>query len=515
MNRKEKLVLIKNAAANVVRGGSAAMVAIILPPFLARIMSADSYGAWSLVLQFSAYVGYLDFGIQTAVGRFVAHANEKGDAGYRDRIVSTSFAALIAAGILAIGGSIGIVALLPHIFRQMPAALVGDARVALLLVAGSLAVGLPASVFSGIFVGLQRNEVPAAVIGGSRIVGAVCLILVLRHGGNLVSMGAAVATVNLASYLIQYWLYRRLSGGTRLSRKLVSLTAGHELFDYCVSLTVWSFATLMVLGLDLTLVGFFDFRSVAYYAVAATLITFILGLQNAIFGTLIPVAAVLEARDDTSELGAILVSTTRYGMFLLFASGVPLLIATRPILSAWVGPEYASHASVILRVLVIANIIRLSAVPYAMLLVGTGQQKLVTVSPLVEGFSNLAVSVTLGALWGAVGVAVGTVVGSTVGILCNFFYNMPRSRRIAATRLNYLAEGYLRPLVCVSPFFLVYMLRAGSSVLATVSESRCMLLALMVSLGAIWRVGVSAEERRAVLTWIGVSVGSRAGTQSY
>ena len=38
-------------------------------------MSADSYGAWSLVLQLSAYVGYFDFGIQTAVGRFVAHAD--------------------------------------------------------------------------------------------------------------------------------------------------------------------------------------------------------------------------------------------------------------------------------------------------------------------------------------------------------------------------------------------------------------------------------------------------------
>src|ERR1700726_3382524 len=120
MNRREKLILLKNAAANVVRGGAAAMVALVLPPFLARLMPADSYGAWLLILQVSAYVGYLDFGIQTAVGRFVAHANEKGDAEYRDRLVSTSFAALSAAGILAFGGSIGIAAQLPHVFRQMP-----------------------------------------------------------------------------------------------------------------------------------------------------------------------------------------------------------------------------------------------------------------------------------------------------------------------------------------------------------------------------------------------------------
>jgi O-antigen/teichoic acid export membrane protein len=515
MDKREKIILLKNGLVNVVRGGAAAFVAVLLPPFLTRLMSPDAFGAWSLVLQLSAFVGYLDFGIQTAVGRFVAYANEKCDVEFRDRIVNTSLAALSAAGMLAIGGTIGIAALFPHIFRRMPAALFGDARIALLLVAGSLAVGLPASVFNGFFVGVQRNEVPAAVIGGSRIVGAICIILVLRDGGSLVSMGAAVAIINLASYLVQYWFFRRLGTGTRLSRKLVSGTAGRELFDYCLSLTVWSFATLLVMGLDITLVGIFDFQSVAYYAVAATLITFILGLQNALFSALIPVGAVLEARNDTSELGAILVSTTRYGMFLLLASGVPLLVAARPVLTAWVGPEYASHTILILRVLVIANIIRLSAVPYAMLLVGTGQQRLVTISPLVEGFSNLAVSVILGVRWGAVGVAVGTLVGSTVGILCNFSYNMPRSTRIAVTRLDYFANAYLRPLICVSPFFLVYVLRQGFPVLTTVTEARSMLLAMMLCLVGIWSVGLPADEKNKVLTWLGVSSGSRAGTQNY
>src|SRR5580704_7580161 len=138
MDKREKIILLKNGLANVIRGGAAAFVAVLLPPFLTRLMSPNAFGAWSLVLQLSAFVGYLDFGIQTAVGRFVAHANERGDPEYRDRIVSTSFAALSAAGILAAGGSVAIAALLPHIFRQMPLVLVGDVRVALLIVGGSL-----------------------------------------------------------------------------------------------------------------------------------------------------------------------------------------------------------------------------------------------------------------------------------------------------------------------------------------------------------------------------------------
>jgi O-antigen/teichoic acid export membrane protein len=96
MDKKEKLVVVKNAFANVIRGGATALVAIALPPFLTRLMSPGAFSAWALILQLSAFVGYLDFGIQTAVGRFVAQSNERGDAEHRDRIVSTSLAVLSA-----------------------------------------------------------------------------------------------------------------------------------------------------------------------------------------------------------------------------------------------------------------------------------------------------------------------------------------------------------------------------------------------------------------------------------
>jgi O-antigen/teichoic acid export membrane protein len=377
-------------------------------------------------------------------------------------------------------------------------------------VATSLAVGLPASAFNGIFIGLQRNEIPASIIGGSRIVSAIGLILIVRHGGGLLGMGVMTAAVNLSSYAIQYWVYRRLVQKTEISRNLVSLTTARELFNYCFSLSVWYFATLLVTGLDLTLVGFFDFRSLAYYTVSATLITFILGLQSAIFGAMIPAAAKLEARNNTAELGSILVSTTRYGMFLLFASGLPLLAATRPILAAWVGTEYAAHASTILRVLVIANIIRLSAIPYAMLLIGTGQQRLVTVSPLIEGFSNLLVSVVAGAAFGAIGVALGTLVGSIVGIFCNFVYNMPRSARISADRITYFRDGYLRPLLCVSPLLFVCLLREMFPNTLATATIHLMSLAGLATVVGIWRFGFSISEREWILSWLGLHSGSRA-----
>ena len=59
-------------------------------------MSGSAYSVWVLVIQLSAYVGLLDFGIQTAVGRFVAHATELKDEEQRDQFVNSSIAILSA-----------------------------------------------------------------------------------------------------------------------------------------------------------------------------------------------------------------------------------------------------------------------------------------------------------------------------------------------------------------------------------------------------------------------------------
>jgi O-antigen/teichoic acid export membrane protein len=494
----------KNGLANVGRGSTAALVAIGVAPFLTRKMSPESYGAWALILQLSAYTGYFDFGVQTAVGRFVAHATECADDRHRDEIASTSMLMLVMSMAISIIMVIIIAWQWPHLFHKIPSYIDQQARMALVLVGCSLAIGLPVSVFSGIFIGFQRNEIPALVIGVSRIIAACLLVLIVWGGGNLIMMGAALGLVNLGSYVVQYGIYRKIASSIRLSSSLISRNAVLELLDYCSSLTIWSFATLLVTGLDTVLVGIFDFHSLPYYVVAATLITFVLGLQNALFGALIPEAAILDARKGTPELGQMLVSATRYGLFLLLASGVPLIIMTRSILSIWVGANYAEHTTIILRVLVVANIIRLSAVPYARLLIGTGEQRLVKISPLVEGSSNLLVSVVAGTFMGALGVAIGTLVGSVIGILCNFVYNMPRTQKIIVDRWVYFKDGLLRPLVCSVPLLLAFGV-AISANLASLLRIQLFVAAMALTLIIWWTVGLIEAERSRLLFVVGIA----------
>jgi O-antigen/teichoic acid export membrane protein len=485
--------ILKNAGANVARGGVAALVALVLPPLLTRTMSPAAYGAWALVLQLSAYIVYLDFGIQTAVGRFVAYGNERSDRGYCDRMVSTAMAALAVAGLLGLMVAAGAALLLPRLFHQMPSSLFGQARAAILLVAGSLAIGLPFAALNGVFVGLHRYDIPALTVGGSRALSAVFLVLVVRHGGSLLEMGWAVATVNLIAYALQYTFYRKLDAGIRLRLSSVARDALRELFDYCFSLSIWSFAGLLVAGLDLILVGFFQYQEVAYYAVAATLVLFLSGLQSAIFNALLSPAAALHARGSSGALGRMLVTSTRYGTFLLLLTGIPLLLWAPVILRVWVGPVYAAHAALYLRILVIANMIRLSATPYSVLLMGTAQQKLALGSPVYEGLTNLVVSLLGGYWFGAIGVAVGTLVGAVVGVLVHFVRNLQRTTEIRISTREFLRDGLMGPVVCVVPLLAcaAWLAAAAKSfVSVVVLLSACLVMGLLA-----WRCGVLESER--------------------
>lgn len=506
MRRTDKLVILKNAFANVARGGANAIVTIALPPVLTRAMTAESYGAWALILQLSAYVGYFDFGLQSAVGRFVAHCNERGDHNHRDSIVSTSTVALTAAGLLSFLVLAALAFLFPEMLHKMSAGLRSQARIALLLVSGSLALGLPASVLHGIFVGLQRNEIAAYIIGGSRLIGAAALVFTVLQGKGLIIMAVALALVNVASYGVAYFTSQKVAPDIRFERKLIKFSVAKELFDYCYSLTIWSFGMLLVTGLDLVFVAIFQYSAVPYYAVAAGLVTFLVGFQNAIFTAMMPAAAVLHARGDSDSLGRLLIRSSRYGTFLLVFTGLPLMLFAMPILRIWVGQAYATQASRYLFILVLANIIRLFLTPYAVTLIGTGQQRLIILSPLAEGFTNLAGGIVLGYFLGAIGIAYSTLLGAVVGVLINLFYNMPRTTDIKFRILDYLKDALLRPITFTIPLVcgcvLVRIIDVNDFAKIVITSS-----AVAVSAMVLWFHGLISDERAQLLGFLRITPG--------
>lgn len=495
-------VLIKNAIANVGSGTAAALLAVILPPVLLRYLSKDIYSVWALILQVGAYTGLLNFGLQVAVGRFVAHYETTGDVDSRDGVVSAAWVSLILASLVAMLCMGTASFWFPDLFPKIPEFLRGEARMAMAWVGLSLAAGLPFSVFMGVFIGRQRHEIPAFIQVGSRLLTGVILVSIAVSGGTIVGMAKAFAAINLGTYIIQYLAHRSMANGCHIHHRLANLRAAKELWGFCFSLNVWNVAMLMVSGLDLVIVGRIDFRAVAAYSIAIGLVNFIAGLQNAVFNVLIPAGAVLGAEENATRLQEMLINATRYGVLLLMASSLPLLLGGRPLLDLYLRSSgLAASTLPLLRLLVIGNLIRLTATPYSVLLIGTGQQRILLITPLVEGIVNLSLSIILGLYMGARGVAIGTIMGSIVGISCNLLFNFPRTKMLASDRGRYILQGLLKPLAGAVPIVLAFLVINLHDF--PIRLSACIMSAgLLATVLCVWEFALAKGERELLLVAI-------------
>jgi O-antigen/teichoic acid export membrane protein len=496
----------KNAVANLGRGSATAVVALLLPAVLVRHMAQASYAVWVLVLQTAAYVSYLNFGLQTAIGRYVAFANEKNDVVLRDSVLSTAFAGLCAAALVAFVLLSAAVAAVPIIFPSVPHDLIPQMRLALLIVGFALAVELPASAWNGVFVGLQRYEIPALTVGSARLAGAIGVVAVALASGSLAAMAVALASANLLSYLAQYVILRRVAPDVSFKASLVSRSTSRELVHYCWGLTVMSFSMLLITGLDLVLVGRFQFSAVTPYSVAAGMSMFMSGLLFAVINVIMPHAARLHAAGKERELGRLTISSTMLSVLLLVLSGMPILIYAQPIIRLWIGERYVESGVPLLSILIVANIVRLIGAPYSTVLVAAGQQSYIKISPLAEGISNFIASVVLGFFLGAIGVALGTLIGSFIGVGAHLWYSMPRTKSaIAFSRRDFVLSGVMIPLICTS----LLPTAAIASLLGLKVHDSIICLAVVISLvgiallmwyarlNSLWRSRIFHDPRKA------------------
>ena len=493
------LKIVKNAFANLCRGGASALVVLLLPPFLTRILDKDAYGTWLLILQLSTYVSFLDFGVQTAVGRFVAHCNELGDTKQRDSIVSTSIAILSGAAVLAMVGISILAWQLPYLFKDMPANLHQDARLALLCVGGSLAVSLPFSVFGAIFVGLQRYDVPAWIIGISKLLGGIFVVLVAQSSHSIVMMAVVMGIANLCTGLWQFIAYKKMVRYISISVRSISNRNFLEISSYCFSLSVWNVAMLLIGGLDAAIIGYFDYQSVIYYVLASSFITFIFGIQNSIISTIMPQAAVIGAKGDRKALENLLISSTRYVVVIMLVIGLPVLAGGKWFLTLWVGDLYAEKTFLLLQLLIVGNFIRQIGTPYSILSLAVGEQKQILLSPIVEGLVNVLFSMIFTSYIGFIGVSLGTIFGGCASITMHFFYNLPRSFKIKVEDEKKLLYTIFKPFPAIMPCLLFLLIDNKLNLLASIIA---FIISIVVSYTMIWHLGIVDFEKRMIINKI-------------
>jgi O-antigen/teichoic acid export membrane protein len=448
-------IMAKNAMANLFRSGTNWIIVLFLPPLLVRVLDKPTYGVWMLVLQVAAYVTLFDGGIQVTIARFVARAESLQDRKYMARLLSSAGAILVAASVATMLLTALASWQLNHFFHDIPSSISQSAREALLVIGLSMALTLPFSVLAGFFAGLQRNQINALAGSLGKFAGALGTAWAAYHHHGLLAMAAWTGFGSVAQCLTYVIFWHREMKDDLLRPSRVDRNMVREFLFFCAAMFVSQFCSILISGIDIPIVVAFDFRSAAYYAVAATLSNALIVPHSAIISTLMPVAAGMSSGATPGRIGQILQKTTRFATAILCLTTLPLLLAMPLFLRIWVGQDYADHALKIAEILVVAQFIRLTMLPYATIGYATGQLQRMLMAPISEAIVNFLFSLIAVQIIGASGVAIGTLIGAVVSVTLHFLVSLPRTDCVVVSRKQLAWNGILKPLAYALPLLLI------------------------------------------------------------
>ncbi len=299
---------------------------------------------------------------------------------------------MILAGTLAGALTFGLAWQIPRLFSAMPVNLFPEVRISLMLVGLSLSLGLVCSIYGAVFLGLQRYWIPTLIMILNRMLFALAIFLAVSARGNLEIMGMAAALVNVFTGVLQWLAWRKCASDVLVSLRLLDFRILKNVTRYCSLQSVSTIAMFCITGLDIVIVGHFDYVQTAYYSIASLPTSFLLLMISSLLGPLVPASSALSTRFSPSQMGTFLAKITRYNTIALLLVGLALVVFAFPILRLWVGSDYARHTATYLRILVLANVVRNLCAPYATMITATGSQKAGIASAISEAVVNLGSS---------------------------------------------------------------------------------------------------------------------------
>ncbi len=485
---------LTDSVASTFRTLVAGVAALIVNPFVIRSLSDEQYSGWTIALSIGAYVSFAETGIGTAVIRFVS-PDPTGRSSSSTGFVSSAlvFASLAGVAAMAVVGSLVVFSSL--LFGNAPQSLHPNLRVAAGLCMVSGFFGLWTSVANGYFAALHQTVTSALISTGTAIVSGIAMVYVAGRYRSIFSLAATIASVGLLQAGALLFVTGRRSGGGRIQLFRANRNALGSIWSHCLGTGWWSLSMLLIGGLDLFVVARVDFVNVGSYGIAVRLVGLVFGLMAAATTPLMTIASRTAATQDSAAVSRLLLQSTRITNCANALLGGVLFTAAPTIVRFYAGERYGQTGSMLLRLLLIGHLIRQMGGSLGLVMVATGEHRKAVIPPIVEGLTNLAVSIALGSLIGAAGVAIGTVGGAIVSLVLYNLVVFPKLRAFEVRPRTFVVEGVLPSLMVFAPALVVGLLFRPSTLFAVILTT----LELGVATALFFRFGLKRDERHAVV----------------
>lgn len=481
-----------------------------LTPFMVHRLGAAEYGLWVLVGSVVGYGALLDFGIGTAVTKYIAEYRAKGQTEQARSLVATALCLYTVLGFVAIALGALLAPLFPRLFT-IPLEEHGKATRLVLLSGLSLGLSIPAAITSAALWGLQRFDLANLLGILGTLLSTLVTVFILVQGGDVVAVVAAGIVITVLMQAPAVWLIHRIAPELRLgwygaSRELVRtvVSFSSSLFVINVAGRLHSKTDEIVIGASMPM------TAVTPYALAHRLSELARILTEQFMKVLLPLASELHAENDQARLRALYIISTRLTLAIFVPIGCVVVVLAGPLLQAWVGPDYIGYAPLVL-ILTLAGLVDISAWPAGFVLQGMSRHHRLAAIAIGSGLANLVLSLLLVRPLGLTGVALGTLIPATAESL---IFVLPYTWRVMGLGLREaLSDIFLPAFLPAAPLLIVlYAVQSLIAPSSLLSLAVVASLAFIVYLLTYLSLKVNTVERK---TYRSLASSARRLTQTY
>jgi O-antigen/teichoic acid export membrane protein len=456
---------IRNAIAGWAGFAVDGVSAFLLTPYLLHHLGDESYGVWLLIGAFAGYLGFLDFGLRGAVGRFIALNRGRGD---RDQILATINSALVAltgVGLIAIV-VVSLAAAKLHWFFEIPPEKLADARLAMVIVGVQLGAVFPMCVCEGVLWGHERLDLHNLVDGLAAVLRAAAAAAAVSAGFGLVGLAwttlAVAVVIGISKSTLCYFLAQPFA----LSWRHVRVANLREISNF----GFWNFLlsisgigrrqlTPMVVGNRL------GPAMLPPFSIAARLVGYASQLLVATVNVLTPALTALVGQGNLAKQSEVILRAGKIcAAYSLYAAAM-VILAGQSFLTLWL-PEMG-WAAAIASILAIGEWLPMSVHPYNLAVVSMAKQRPVAWRGMAELAVGLALAVALGWKFDLIGISIGLAAAAIWfrGIFMLFYGHAILGISPGTYMSHAVVPVVIRGGLCVATFSLLTYWRPASTVL--------------------------------------------------
>jgi O-antigen/teichoic acid export membrane protein len=391
-------------------------VAFMLTPFLLRQLGAEDYGLSILVGSVLAYTELLDFGLSSAITKYVAEYHARHELAQARPLLTSALRLYALIGIMVAAGGLVAATVFAQLFNVSPQQSTSAMWVMAL---GGLSAGLarPASITHAVLRGLQRFDLLNLGKMASVSLSTIAVVTTVLMGGGVVGMVAVGIPILLIVQVFMLGLIRRAApeltvdwrgGAPRHVATFVSFSTSTFLIN--LSGLVWTKTDEILIGL------FLPVASITPYSIARRIGEMPQVLADQFMANLMPLASQFNAKDEHVHLRALFLTSTRITLAIATPLACAPLMLAAPILTVWLGAAYTAAAPLVY-VLTIAFLFDTSMWPAGIILQGMARHRIVAIVSLGSAAINLGISLILIRPYGVLGVALGTLIPTVVEVL--------------------------------------------------------------------------------------------------